>query len=885
MANQILARLGVVMTLNAGEWADEVNQAIEAEKRLKREITKQNNDIEKEILKVTYAVKDFGKELTLVEKIQREFGEGGKFEKATKSRKEALLLQAQELDRLTAVAKKAQAETMKAAGLNAQQLQALSYQTTDIITSLAGGQNPMLVLLQQGGQLRDQFGSITNVFKAFASVLTVTRVAIGGVTVAMGGLAYAAYSGSEEFKTFNNSLKLTGNTAALTYDSFLRLSETLSGGGFVGLSDAKDIFSALAASGKFSAQSIQEVAKSIALVSRLSGESVDVVGKELISAFNGTASSAKNLNEKYNFLTLAQYRQIEALERAGKKQDAIVVMSQALNEKLEKQAPQLGIIARLWNGIADAYERIKQIGAPETDFEKLERLGVSIGKAEEQLKTLRNPASIRSMTLYLEKANQEFAALSEKMKKDQADRVKAANQAAQNQQAIELAIPLEALIEKRYQLLKTKEEGLYQQRLAYAVGLARIDEEANKKVADAKLEFARKNEKERMQDVAGNQKQLEAELFNIEQERLQKRAAMEFEAKKTVDAKISAAWVEVDANRELIELFKQKQFVTQDDLERTKIRAKLEEEINAVMADPRLSQAQKEIYTQLLNQVFAQNELLKGRVELLKKAQETAVAIRDQQKTEMDSIAMEERKLQLYKENLFMTEAEKDIALSRLETEQKIQAIRQKIMDNPEFAERGGELIAKQEEIQRRREEIISLGERLERLRDINQAVFRNMESAIENFVRTGKLSFKSLARSIIQDILAIYMKAQLLQMFKGLSSIFKAGPISQPSDGAGWVSAGSMDFPTFADGGYITGPALVGENGPELFIPRTAGTIVPNQQMMGMTQAPQIVYNGPYIANMSAIDTQSASQFLAKNKNAVWAANQSASRSIPTSR
>jgi hypothetical protein len=46
-----------------------------------------------------------------------------------------------------------------------------------------------------------------------------------------------------------------------------------------------------------------------------------------------------------------------------------------------------------------------------------------------------------------------------------------------------------------------------------------------------------------------------------------------------------------------------------------------------------------------------------------------------------------------------------------------------------------------------------------------------------------------------------------------------------------------------------------------------------------------QNVYNGPYIANMSAIDTQSAMQFLSKNKNSVWAANQSASRGIPASR
>jgi hypothetical protein len=52
----------------------------------------------------------------------------------------------------------------------------------------------------------------------------------------------------------------------------------------------------------------------------------------------------------------------------------------------------------------------------------------------------------------------------------------------------------------------------------------------------------------------------------------------------------------------------------------------------------------------------------------------------------------------------------------------------------------------------------------------------------------------------------------------------------------------------------------------------------------MGSKQS-SITYNGPYIAQMSAIDTQSATQFLAKNKSAVWAANQTAQRSLPQNR
>jgi phage-related minor tail protein len=889
MANQILARLGVVMTLNVAEWEDEVNKAIAAEKKLKREITRQNNDIEKEILKLTYAVKDYGREVSLVEKIQREFASGGKFEQATQSRKDALLSQAAAMDKLAASSKNFQQQTIKAAGLNTYQLQALSYQTTDIVTSLAGGQNPLLVLIQQGGQLRDQFGSVAGVFRAFASVLTVTKVVVGGLTVAFGGLAYAAFKGDEEFKAFNNSLILAGNTAGLTYDKFKGLSQTLAGGGMVGLKDAKDIFASLAASGQFTSKSIESVAQSIALVSRLSGQSVDVVGKELVSAFNGTASSAKNLNEKYNFLTLAQYRQIEALERVGDRQGAINTLSQALNEKLEKQAPQLGIIAKLWNSIADTFERIKSIGAPNTDLEILNALAKQIDYFAGRV-TLFPDSEVWAGKL--KKEIEKFEALSGKMREADKKRKDDEQKAEEERKKIDIATPLGALIEKDFQLRKTLDDNLYQHRLANAEGLARISVEANKKVADANREYDQKNEKEKSQNILINKKQLNAELAGIEAERIQKLNAMESAAKKAIDEKISSVLIEVSAQKELLNLFDKQKVVTQDDIEQIKVRAKLADEIYKIMASKEISERQKLISTALLTQAYAQKEILDGRVKLAQKAIETEKTLRDEQKTQSDSIELEKTKLELFSKSILISAADRDIALSRLETEQKIATIRQKIIDNPEFARRGEELIVNQNVIQQRKEEVIGLAERLKLLGDVNQSVFNNMESAIVNFVKTGKLSFKDLARSIIQDILAIYLKAQLLQMFKGLGGLFTGGGNSSLAADIG-SAGGGANFAKVIAGGYMADggpvaaniPYIVGERGPELIIPKGAGTVIPNNQLAGAMGGPQITYNGPYIANMQAIDTQSATQFLARNKLSVYAANQSAARSLPTSR
>lgn len=166
------------------------------------------------------------------------------------------------------------------------------------------------------------------------------------------------------------------------------------------------------------------------------------------------------------------------------------------------------------------------------------------------------------------------------------------------------------------------------------------------------------------------------------------------------------------------------------------------------------------------------------------------------------------------------------------------------------------------------------------------ESMTSNMESALDRFVQTGKLSFSDLARSIIQDLIKMQLKAQVTSIFSSIGGMFGFGGGSGYSPG--FSTLANAPFPMFADGGDppVGQASIVGERGPELFVPRSAGTIIPNNQLgSAMGNKPQIVYNGPYIQNMSAIDTQSATQFLAQNKTAVWSANQSAQRSLPQSR
>ena len=182
---------------------------------------------------------------------------------------------------------------------------------------------------------------------------------------------------------------------------------------------------------------------------------------------------------------------------------------------------------------------------------------------------------------------------------------------------------------------------------------------------------------------------------------------------------------------------------------------------------------------------------------------------------------------------------------------------------------------------------------------DMFTSMTSSMNNAIDSFVENGKLSMGNFATSIIKELLKIELRLQAMYLFKSFLG-FAGGAISSAGFGGGSAGMGGttdeygggsagggwLNRPR-AEGGPVSGNTsyLVGENGPEMFIPSRSGSVVPNNRLSGMGGGQTINYNGPYINNMSAIDTQSATQFLSKNKQTIWAVNQSASRSMPTSR
>lgn len=793
MASQNIARLGVVLGLDSGELVTELEEAQRKFKKFSTDIKRDTNDAAKATVQLEEATKAYGRTLTKVEEIQIQI-ETGKFKYATETAKKALLEKAAAYDKVAASAQKANQAAMGATGvkggLTAQQSAALGYQTTDIVTSLLGGQNPFMVMIQQGGQLRDQFGGFKPLFQGIATALTPVRLGVTAVGAAIAAFGYAAFKGSQEVDTFNNSLALTGKFAGITYSQFEMLSRSVKAdfGGTIG--SAREVMQTLVSSGQFTSQSLESVAGVIQKISALSGESANDVAKNLIPSLDGSASAAGRLNEKYHFLTLAQYRHIEALHEQGKVQESIKFTAEALTASLSKQEVQLGYLERAWKGfkggVSDVWEWMKSLGREETPFDKM------VKSAQKYAEFMANPRWAN--TAAAKKALEEY----EKYAKEYSDSTNA--------------------------MQKESEEKA---------------KEAEKIKLEERIGGIRK-----FRDI---QKQIDDETTNAEYQR----RAYGLEKIKQLELKAEA---------DIANARKEQERLAADEGGATRIDRM------------RLAAAkEKTIREQLARDIEDINK-------------ESRKFFEDKAKTEQDSINSERERLSVYQNNILASQQDLDIALSRLKVQQDLVELNKR--ENMKDVDRAA-AADRIRNLGEQREAVIAQREELKRLQDMNQSVFNNMGSAIENFVRTGKLSFKSLAQSIIQDLLMIAMKAQMMQMFKGFSFFGGSSGGGAPVGDFGGPSMAAA--PTFAAAGsdvQAGQPFYVGEQGPELFVPQGAGTILPNKVLGAMTNnQPQVVYNGPYIANMQAIDTQSATQFLSKNKSAVWAANQSAQRSLPVSR
>lgn len=263
----------------------------------------------------------------------------------------------------------------------------LPAQFTDIATQLAGGANPALVLLQQGGQIKDSFGGIRPAAAALLSILSPTAVAFGAVAAAIVGVSAAAIEGANDDRALRESFAKTGNVAGLTAGSVDKLAHSLADSGKVTIGAAREITQSLVGLGNLGPQSLEAASRATAALSRATGESTDEIVKSFAGASAAPTAFAAKLNAAYNFLNVETFKQVRALEAQGRQQEAVRLTLDSLANTMEQRSiPSLGLFQRAWRSTKEAasdfWDVLKGIGRDTT-------LDEQVAILEQRAKSLR----------------------------------------------------------------------------------------------------------------------------------------------------------------------------------------------------------------------------------------------------------------------------------------------------------------------------------------------------------------------------------------------------------------------------------------------------------------------------------------------------------------
>ncbi len=298
---------------------------------------------------------------------------------------EPALQKLREVEAQAQAAQRAASGSLDKMGISAAQtaaaLRGVPAQFTDIITSLQGGQAPLTVFLQQGGQLKDMFGGAGAAARALGGYVLGLINPFTIAAAAVGAIALAYNQGSKEQDAFVKSIVTTGNISGVTAGQLGQYARAISS--VAGTqSKAAETLAAFVAEGVRGGAMLEKYAQTAIEWEKATGQSVAKTAEQFASLQKDPLSSVLKLNEGTNFLTESVYKQIKALDEQGRSADASKVAMDALNTAMESRSKtieqNLGYIESAWRGITsaakNAWDAMLNVGRAETGASQLASL-------------------------------------------------------------------------------------------------------------------------------------------------------------------------------------------------------------------------------------------------------------------------------------------------------------------------------------------------------------------------------------------------------------------------------------------------------------------------------------------------------------------------------
>ncbi|HIC2038728.1 TPA: phage tail tape measure protein [Enterobacter soli] len=266
----------------------------------------------------------------------------------------------------------------------------LPAQFTDIATQLAGGQSPWLILLQQGGQVKDSFGGIIPTFRALLGTISPVMVGVTALSAATGALFYAWYAGSSTLSDFNKTLVLSGNSAGLTADRMLVLVRNGQAAGLT-FNQTSEALTELVNAGVRAGSRFDDMSQAVARFTDASGVPVEKVAAAFGKLTSDPTSGLIAMAQQFHNVTAEQIAYVAQLQRAGDEAAALQAANDAatsgFNEQTKSLRDNMGTIESSADSLKRAFKSMwdaaLDIGRPDTAQEMVAKAEAAFKKADE----------------------------------------------------------------------------------------------------------------------------------------------------------------------------------------------------------------------------------------------------------------------------------------------------------------------------------------------------------------------------------------------------------------------------------------------------------------------------------------------------------------------
>ncbi|ENF2139087.1 phage tail tape measure protein, partial [Escherichia coli] len=302
-----------------------------------------------------------------------------------------------------------QALAAQKAGISVGQYKAamrtLPAQFTDIATQLAGGQNPWLILLQQGGQVKDSFGGMIPMFRGLAGAITLPMVGVTSLAVATGALVYAWYQGDSTLSAFNKTLVLSGNQSGLTADRMLTLSRAGQAAGLT-FNQARESLAALVNAGVRGGEQFDAINQSVARFASASGVEVDKVAEAFGKLTTDPTSGLIAMVRQFRNVTAEQIAYVAQLQRSGDEAGALQaandIATKGFDEQTRRLKENMGTLEtradKTGKAFKSMWDAILDIGRPESSADMLASAQKAFDEADKKWQWYQSRSQRRGKT-------------------------------------------------------------------------------------------------------------------------------------------------------------------------------------------------------------------------------------------------------------------------------------------------------------------------------------------------------------------------------------------------------------------------------------------------------------------------------------------------------